>query len=182
MALRLDERAADFAAGFAGLALERRAEQRDLQGQVGAILARVRAEGDAALLDYTLRFDRQRLDAQRLRVDADEIARAVADCPADLRAALELAAGRIADFHRQQRPADQEFVDSEGVRLGLRWRPIAAVGIYVPGGTAAYPSSVLMNGLPARIAGVERLVMCVPAPDGELPAPVLVAAAIAGVD
>jgi histidinol dehydrogenase len=182
MAVRLDERVADFAAGFARLARERRAEQRDLQDQVGAILARVRAEGDPALLDYTLRFDRQHLEAPQLRVEADEIARAVADCPADLRAALELAAGRIADFHRRQLPLDQEFTDGEGVRLGLRWRPIEAVGIYVPGGTAAYPSSVLMNAVPARIAGVERLVMCVPAPDGALPALVLVAAAIAGVD
>jgi histidinol dehydrogenase len=182
MALRLDERAPGFAAEFARLALQRREEQSDVREQVGAILARVAAEGDAAVLDYTLRFDRHRASAEQLRVADEEIARAVADCPADLRAALELAAARIAAFHRRQLPADQEFSDDLGVRLGLRWRAIEAVGIYVPGGTAAYPSSVLMNAVPARIAGVERLVMAVPAPDGALPSLVLVAAALAGVD
>ena len=182
MALRLDERAPGFAAEFARLALERREEQSDVREQVAAILARVSAEGDAAVLDYTLRFDRHRPSAEQLRVANGEIARAVADCPADLRAALELAAARIAAFHRRQLPADQEFSDDLGVRLGLRWRAIEAVGIYVPGGTAAYPSSVLMNAVPARIAGVERLVMAVPAPDGALPSLVLVAAALAGVD
>jgi histidinol dehydrogenase len=115
-------------------------------------------------------------------VSADEIARAVAECPAELRQALELAAARIAAFHRQQLPAPLAIKDDLGVELGLRWRPIAAVGIYVPGGTAAYPSSVLMSALPARIAGVERLVMTVPAPDGELDPLVLLAADLAGVD
>jgi histidinol dehydrogenase len=182
MALRLDERASGFAAEFARLARERREEQIDVREQVGAILARVAAEGDAAVLEYTLRFDRHRPSAQQLRVAEDEIARAVADCPAEVRAALELAAARIAAYHRLQLPADQEFTDDLGVRLGLRWRAIEAVGIYVPGGTAAYPSSVLMNAVPARIAGVERLAMCVPAPDGALPSLVLVAAALAGVD
>jgi histidinol dehydrogenase len=182
MALRLDERAAGFAAEFARLAHERREEQSDVREQVGAILARVAAEGDAAVLEYTRRFDRHRPSPPQLRVAADEIARAVADCPAEVRAALELAAARIAAYHRRQLPADQEFTDELGVRLGLRWRAIEAVGIYVPGGTAFYPSSVLMNAVPARIAGVERLAMCVPAPDGALPPLVLVAAALAGVD
>jgi histidinol dehydrogenase len=182
MALRLDERASGFAAEFARLARERREEQSDVREQVEAILAHVAAEGDAAVLEYTLRFDRHRPSAQQLRVAEDEIARAVADCPAEVRAALELAAARIAAYHRLQLPADQEFTDDLGVRLGLRWRAIEAVGIYVPGGTAAYPSSVLMNAVPARIAGVERLAMCVPAPDGALPSLVLVAAALAGVD
>jgi histidinol dehydrogenase len=182
MALRLDERAVGFAAEFARLAHERREEQSDVREQVGAILARVAAEGDAAVLEYTRRFDRHRPSAPQLRVAADEIARAVADCPAEVRAALELAAARIAAYHRRQLPEDLEFTDELGVRLGLRWRAIEAVGIYVPGGTAAYPSSVLMNAVPARIAGVERLAMCVPAPDGALPPLVLVAAALAGVD
>ena len=182
MALRLDERTPDFAAAFSRLALQRRAEQGDVRDQVGAILARIRAEGDTALLDYTARFDRHRPSLRQLRVDAAEIARAVDACPAELRTALELAAARIAAYHRRQLPADQEFTDDLGVRLGLRWRALEAVGIYVPGGTAAYPSSVLMNAVPARIAGVERLVMAVPAPDGALPSLVLVAAAIAGVD
>jgi histidinol dehydrogenase len=182
MALRLDERAVGFAAEFARLAHERREEQSDVREQVGAILARVAAEGDAAVLEYTRRFDRHRPSAPQLRVAAAEIARAVADCPAEVRAALELAAARIAAYHRRQLPEDLEFTDELGVRLGLRWRAIEAVGIYVPGGTAAYPSSVLMNAVPARIAGVERLAMCVPAPDGALPPLVLVAAALAGVD
>jgi histidinol dehydrogenase len=182
MALRLDERAADFAAAFTRLAWQRRAEPSDVRDQVGAILARIRAEGDTALLDYTARFDRHRPSARQLRVDAAEIAQAVDACPAELRAALELAAGRIAAYHRRQLPADQESTDDLGVRLGLRWRALDAVGIYVPGGTAAYPSSVLMNAVPAKIAGVGRLVMAVPAPDGALPSLVLVAAALAGVD
>ena len=153
-----------------------------MRAEVEAILARVAAEGDAALLDYTARFDRQRLGAEQLRVGADEIAQAVRGCPAELRAALELAAERIDAFHRRQLPQALDYRDELGVGLGLRWRPIEAVGIYVPGGTAAYPSSVLMNALPARIAGVERLVMAVPAPGGALNPLVLLAAHLTGVD
>ena len=153
-----------------------------MRAEVEAILARVAAEGDAALLDYTARFDRQRLGAEQLRVGADEIAQAVRGCPAELRAALELAAARIGAFHRRQLPQALDYRDELGVGLGLRWRPIEAVGIYVPGGTAAYPSSVLMNALPARIAGVERLVMAVPAPGGALNPLVLLAAHLTGVD
>jgi histidinol dehydrogenase len=179
---RLDHGAPDFEAGFARLVARRRTQEGGVRAQVEAILARVEAEGDAALLEYTARFDRHQLGPQQLRVGAEEIARAVADCPAELRAALELAAERIAAFHRRQLPADLDYRDELGVDLGLRWRPLAAVGIYVPGGTAAYPSSVLMNALPARIAGVGRLVMTVPAPAGELNPLVLVAAHLAGVD
>jgi histidinol dehydrogenase len=179
---RLDHRAADFEASFARLVGKRRTQEEGLRGEVAAILARVEAEGDAALLEYTARFDRQQLAPQQLRVGADEIAGAVAGRPAELRAALDLAAARIAAFHRRQLPEDLDYQDELGVALGLRWRPIDAVGIYVPGGTAAYPSSVLMNALPARIAGVERLVMTVPAPGGELNPLVLVAAHLAGVD
>ncbi len=182
MALRLDERAQGFEAALARLTRQRGREQTDIRDQVAAILARVAAEGDPALLDYTLRFDRHRPSAGKLRIGDGEIARAVEDCPDDLRQALELAAARIGAFHRRQLPADQDDVDALGVRLGLRWRPIEAVGIYVPGGTAAYPSSVLMNAIPARIAGVERVVMAVPTPDGVLNPLVLAAASVAGVD
>ncbi len=182
MALRLDERASGFEAALARLTLRRGQEQADVRLQVAAILGRVAAEGDQALLDYTLRFDRHRLRAGELRIDDAETLRALEHCPDELRQALDLAAARIGAFHRRQLPADQEEVDALGVRLGLRWRPIEAVGIYVPGGTAAYPSSVLMNAIPARIAGVERVVMAVPAPDGVLNPLVLVAARIAGVD
>jgi histidinol dehydrogenase len=164
------------------LTVRRGQEQADVREQVRAILARVAAEGDPALLHYTLRFDRHLRSAQELRIDPAEIAHALEDCPGELRQALELAADRIAAFHRRQLPADQDYTDPDGVRLGLRWRPIEAVGIYVPGGSAAYPSSVLMNAIPARIAGVERVVMAVPAPDGVLNPLVLVAASIAGVD
>jgi histidinol dehydrogenase len=179
---RLDQRADGFAAAFDRLVGQRRGEQTDVRGEVEAIIARVAAEGDAALLDYTRRFDRHDPGAGGLRITTEEIARAVAGCPRELRAALELAQARIETFHRRQLPEDREFTDAEGVRQGLRWRPIEAVGIYVPGGTAAYPSSVLMNAVPARIAGVGRVVMCVPTPDGVLHPLVLVAAALAGVD
>ena len=182
MALRLDEGAAGFEAEFSRVVDRRRDQESNLRDRVEAIVARVAAEGDAALLAFSWRFDRLRLDPAQLRIGADEIERAVRDSPGELRAALELAAQRIRAFHERQRPADDDFEDALGVRLGLRWRPIEAVGIYVPGGTAAYPSSVLMNALPARIAGVRRLVMAVPAPHGELSPLVLVAARIAGVD
>jgi histidinol dehydrogenase len=180
--VRLDDRAPDFAANFARLIGKQRTQAVDVRAQVEAILARVAAEGDAALLEYTAKFDRQRLRPEQLRVGADAIAEALAGCPAELLGALELAAERIGAFHRRQLPAALDYRDELGVGLGLRWRPIAAIGIYVPGGTAAYPSSVLMNALPARIAGVERLVMTVPAPGGELNPLVLVAAHIASVD
>jgi histidinol dehydrogenase len=182
VALRLDARSPGFEAALARLTGRRGEQQMDVRAQVAAILARVAAEGDGALLEYTQRFDRHRPRAGDLRIDAAEMAEAVENCPDELRRALELAAARIGAFHRRQLPADQDYVDADGVRLGLRWRPIEAVGIYVPGGTAAYPSSVLMNAIPARIAGVERIVMAVPAPDGVLNPLVLMAASIAGVD
>ena len=182
MALRLDEGAAGFEAECCRLVDRRRDQESDVRGRVEAIVARVAAEGDAALIDFSWRFDRLRLDPAQLRIGDHEIERAVRDCPGELRAALELAARRIRAFHERQMPADEDVEDALGVRLGLRWRPIEAVGIYVPGGTAAYPSSVLMNALPARIAGVRRLVMAVPAPDGELNPLVLVAARITRVD
>ncbi len=182
MALRLDERAPDFEAALARLTHRRGQEPTAVRGEVADILARVAAEGDAALLDYTAGLDRHRPSAGELRIGAALIERALEECPDPLRHALELAATRIGAFHQRQLPADQDDVDALGVRLGLRWRPIEAVGIYVPGGTAAYPSSVLMTAIPARIAGVERVVMAVPAPDGVLNPLVLAAARIAGVD
>ena len=182
MALRLDERTNGFEAALARLTRQRGEEQTDVRAQVAEILARVAAEGDQALLDYTARFDRHRPSAAEVRVGAAELARAFEDCPDPLRQALELAAARIGAFHARQLPVDQDDVDPDGVRLGLRWRPVEAAGIYVPGGTAAYPSSVLMNAIPARIAGVGRVVMVVPAPEGVLNPLVLAAARIAGVD
>ncbi len=182
MALRLDERTNGFEAALARLTRQRGEEQTDVRAQVAEILARVAAEGDQALLDYTARFDRHRPSAAEVRVGAAELDRAFEDCPDPLRQALELAAARIGAFHARQLPVDQDDVDPDGVRLGLRWRPVEAAGIYVPGGTAAYPSSVLMNAIPARIAGVGRVVMVVPAPEGVLNPLVLAAARIAGVD
>jgi histidinol dehydrogenase len=148
---------------------------------VAAIIADIRARGDAALLDYTARFDRLTLTADRLRVTAEEIDAAVATIPAELAAALDLAATRIEAFHRAQLPADLRFTDAAGLTLGMRWGALDAVGLYVPGGKAAYPSSVLMNAVPARVAGVERIAMCVPTPDGALNPLVLAAARRAGV-
>jgi histidinol dehydrogenase len=181
MVLRLDAGAPAFETGFAQLVAGKRDQQQYVRQQVEAIIARVAREGDAALRDYTARFDRLS-PAVPLRIGDDEIERAAAGCPRELLDALELAAARITAFHRTQLPSDQQAEDAQGVRLGLRWRPIDAAGLYVPGGTAAYPSSVLMNALPARIAGVGRLVMTVPTPDGALNPLVLAAARIAGVD
>ena len=149
---------------------------------VARIIDDVARRGDTALVEYTNRFDRVSLTAATLRLGPDEIASGADAAPPDTVAALELAAERIEAFHRRQFPSDIDYVDSVGVRLGQRWRPIAAVGLYVPGGTAAYPSSVLMNAIPARVAGVERLAMVVPAPDGVLNPLVLAAARLAGID
>jgi histidinol dehydrogenase len=182
VALRLDARAQDFAARFARLLEKERTPAADVRREVERILARVAAEGDRALLDYTERFDRQQLRPEQLRIGAGEIAAALERCPAELSDALELAAERIGAFHRKQLPQALDYRDELGVRLALCWRPIAAVGIYVPGGTAAYPSSVLMNALPARIAGAPRIAMAVPTPGGALNPLVLVAAHLAGVD
>jgi histidinol dehydrogenase len=182
VAVRLDGGGADFPARFARLVERQRTPAADVRQEVEKILARVAAEGDTALLDYTARFDRQQLRPEQLRIGAGEIAAAVEGCPPELRAALALAAARIGAFHRKQLPPALDYRDDLGVRLALCWRPIAAVGIYVPGGTAAYPSSVLMNALPARIAGVPRIAMAVPTPGGALNPLVLLAAYLAGVD
>jgi histidinol dehydrogenase len=177
---RLNTATADFEAGFSAL-LARAVTEPQVTEAVREIIARVRRDGDAAVVDLTNRFDRVQLGVADLTVTADEIAAAAASIAGDLRAALQLAAARIEAFHRAQRPADQQFTDAAGATLGLRWGPLDAVGLYVPGGKASYPSSVLMNAIPARVAGVSRIAMCVPAPDGVLNPLVLAAAQLAGV-
>ena len=147
-----------------------------------AILADVLARGDEALVEYTRKFDRFAVDVQNLRVGRAEIEAARAACPAAAVAALEVARERILAFHQRQKPQDMRFTDELGVELGWRWTAIEAVGLYVPGGTASYPSSVLMNAIPAKVAGCPRVVMVVPTPDGVINPLVLVAADIAGVD
>ncbi|MEO0036670.1 MAG: bifunctional histidinal dehydrogenase and histidinol dehydrogenase [Pseudomonadota bacterium] len=171
-----------FEADFTALLAMKRETDAEVDAQVAAIIAEVRDRGDAALFDYTARFDRLDLAAAGLAVTPAEIEAAAAVCDPALLAALDLAAARIRAFHQRQVPGDDHFVDEAGVRLGLRWTPVQAAGLYVPGGTAAYPSSVLMNAIPAKAAGVGRLVMVVPAPDGRLNPLVLAAARVAGVD
>lgn len=178
MVLKLDQQDSDFAARFARFLDASREAPSDVANAVAGILADVRRRGDVALGELTRRFDRHELP---LAVSAEEVEAAVASVAPDLLAALDLAARRIEDYHARQKPEDVRFTDAEGVELGYRWRPVAAAGLYVPGGTAAYPSSVLMNAVPARVAGVGRLVMTVPAPGGQLNPLVLAAAKRAGV-
>jgi histidinol dehydrogenase len=170
-----------FEAAFTTLLGQARETTQKVDQAVAAIIADVRAEGDAALLRYTERFDRLALTADRLRIGADEIEAAAAGIEPSLMAALDLAASRIEAFHRMQVPNDLRTTDAAGVTLGMRWTPLDAVGLYVPGGKAAYPSSVLMNAIPARVAGVGRIAMCVPSPAGVLNPLVLAAARRAGV-
>jgi len=182
MPLRLDTRDADFADRFSAFLATKREASQDVEQAVRSIIAEVVAHGDRALIELSQKFDRIDLRAVGLRVSAQEIAAAAAACDRAALDALELARERIEAYHRRQVPRDERFTDALGVELGYRWTAIAAVGLYVPGGTAAYPSSVLMNAVPAKVAGVERLVMVVPAPDGRLNPLVLAAAALAGVD
>jgi histidinol dehydrogenase len=172
---------AGFEADFSELLNQARETSDSVDQAVSAIIADVRQRGDAAVIDYTQRFDRLALTAATLRVSAAEIDAAVVAIPAELMAALDLAAERIELFHRAQLPADLQMTDAAGLTLGMRWGALDAVGLYVPGGKAAYPSSVLMNALPARVAGVGRIAMCVPSPDGVLNPLVLAAARRAGV-
>jgi histidinol dehydrogenase len=177
----LDDAAPDFAARFDTLVESARDTTGSVAKPVRAIIADVRTRGDAALCDYTRQFDHIDLAPEHLRVSAAEIAAAGATlCPA-LRVAIDLAAERIEAFHRRQLPAPLVIDDPPGLRMGLRWTPLDAVGLYVPGGKAAYPSSVLMNALPAVAAGVARIALCVPAPGGVVPPVVLAAASRAGV-
>ena len=177
---RLSTADAGFAEAFRSLLLDRDTAVQ-VDDVVAEIIAAVRARGDAALCEYTAAFDRQTLTPETLRVTADEIAQASAGIAPDLAAALDLAAQRIEAFHRAQMPSDLRMQDTAGLVLGMRWSALDAVGLYVPGGKAAYPSSVLMNALPARVAGVGRIAMCVPCPGGVLNPLVLAAAKRAGV-
>ncbi|MFS0738340.1 histidinol dehydrogenase [Sphingomonas sp. 1P06PA] len=182
MTIRLATVDPGFASGFAALVDGRREADEDVREAVAAIIARVRREGDAALADLTRRFDGHDLDATGWEVPRAERRAALDGLPRDLRAALDLAADRIRLYHAAQRPADRDETDRAGVRLGARWSAVEAAGLYVPGGRAAYPSSVLMNALPAKVAGVDRLVMVTPTPGGEANPLVLAAAELAGVD
>ena len=182
MARFLDQADPRFEEEFAVLLAAKREVSEDVDAAVRDIIARVRTEGDAALIDYTHRFDRHELNAATLRIPQDEIERAAASIDPATREALDLAHRRILAHHERQRPRDERYVDPLGVELGWRWSPIDAVGLYVPGGTASYPSSVIMNAVPARVAGVKRIAMAVPTPGGEINPLVLAAARIAGVD
>jgi histidinol dehydrogenase len=181
MPARFDASAPDFEARFAALLDQKRETASDVDDVVRAIVDDVSRNGDAALLAYTKRFDRNDIAADRIRVAGDEIEHAFNQANPDVLDALKLAHDRIEAFHIRQRPADETFVDELGVELGSRWTAIDAVGLYVPGGTASYPSSVLMNAAPARVAGVERIVMTVPAPEGQINPLVLAASHLAGV-
>jgi histidinol dehydrogenase len=181
MARRLNSADPKFEDGFKALLVDKREQAADVNDAVATIIARVREEGDAALAELTLRYDRLDLSKVGLRVTAAEIAAARDQVNKTTRDALELAHDRILDHHRRQVPQDDVYKDRQGVELGTRWTPVASVGLYVPGGTASYPSSVLMNGVPAKVAGVRRIVMTVPAPGGALNPLVLVAAELAGV-
>ncbi|MGP9821135.1 histidinol dehydrogenase [Salinarimonas sp. NSM] len=182
MPIRLDARESGFAQAFEALLGMKREASEEVDGVVRAIIADVIARGDAALVDYTARFDRLSLSADGLRIGRDELEAAEGACDRAALDALHLARERIASYHAAQKPQDMRETDALGVTRGWRWTAVEAAGLYVPGGTASYPSSVLMNAVPARVAGVERIVMCVPTPDGAVDPLVLAAARIAGVD
>jgi histidinol dehydrogenase len=182
MPIRLDSRAPDFADKFRAFLATKREASADVEQAVRAIIADVAARGDRALIELTGKFDRVDLDRVGLKVTRAEIDAAFAACERRALDALTLARDRIEVFHRRQLPKDDRFTDALGVELGHRWTAIEAVGLYVPGGTAAYPSSVLMNAMPAKVAGVPRVVMVVPSPEGKLAPLVLAAAKLAGID
>ena len=181
MPLELKASDPDFEAAFQRLLDGQRENDADVSDVAAAIIAEIRARGDAGLLELTGKFDRVSLTAETLQIDPVEISEARSRCDPGTLDALALAARRIEAFHLAQMPTDLAYDDADGVGLGMRWRPLDAVGLYVPGGTAAYPSSVLMNAIPARVAGVARRVITVPAPDGVLNPLVLAAAELAGV-
>ncbi|MFP5076473.1 histidinol dehydrogenase [Rhizobium sp. YIM 134829] len=182
MAIRLDHRSPDFEQQFSAFLTTKREVSEDVGQTVRHIIADVRARGDAALSDYTLRFDKLDFATTPMAVSPDEVDAAIEAVPSEVLGALKVAAVRIEAHHTRQKPQDDLYTDSMGVGLGSRWTPIDAVGLYVPGGTASYPSSVLMNALPAKVAGVPRVVMVVPAMGGTLNPAVLAAARMAGVD
>jgi histidinol dehydrogenase len=172
----------DFETAFTALLGQKREDAPDVDAAVAAIIEDVRTRGDQAVIDLTARFDRLTLTPATLAFSAAEIDAAVAQVLPEDRAALELAAERIRAYHERQMPEDAQWTDASGASLGWRWTPVAAAGLYVPGGLASYPSSVLMNAIPARVAGVERLVVVCPTPDGVVNPLVLLAARLAGVD
>ncbi|MFO1173679.1 MAG: histidinol dehydrogenase [Paracoccaceae bacterium] len=178
----LDTADPGFEAAFAAFLTTKREDAPDVDQAVAAIIADVRARGDAALVEMTARFDRLELTADRLAFSAAEIEAECRKVSPEDRAALELAAVRIRAYHERQMPADQNWTDEAGAMLGWRWGPVAAAGLYVPGGLASYPSSVLMNAIPAKVAGVGRLAICCPTPGGQVNPLVLMAARLAGVD
>ncbi|HUI20046.1 MAG TPA: histidinol dehydrogenase [Methylocella sp.] len=182
MPLRLDTRSPDFDASFHALLTMKREVAEDVDEAARTIIAQVIAQGDAALIAYSRKFDSVDLEALGLRVEPHEVDAAIRSCSGEALTALQLAHNRIVAFHERQLPRDLLFTDELGVELGWRWRPVEAVGLYVPGGTASYPSSVLMNAAPAKVAGVRRLVMTVPAPQGRINPLVLAAARLTGVD
>ena len=173
---------ADFEAQFQALLSAKREDSPDVDATVAKIIADVRARGDAAVIELTSKFDRLDLASDTLAFSREEIMAHCATVSSEERAALELAAERIRAYHARQMPEDASWIDSSGATLGWRWTPVSAAGLYVPGGLASYPSSVLMNAIPAKVAGVKRLSICVPTPDGITNPLVLLAAQIAGVD
>ncbi|MCT4579192.1 histidinol dehydrogenase [Donghicola sp.] len=182
MPVLLSTRDADFEAQFTALLGAKREDSPDVDHIVAEIIADIRARGDEALLEYTRRFDRLELTADTLAFSEAEIDALIAEVPAEEREALELAAARIRAYHERQIPEDQRWTDESGAELGWRWTPVSAAGLYVPGGLASYPSSVLMNAIPAKVAGVQRLAITVPTPDGVANPLVLLAAHLSGVD
>ena len=182
MPKRLQTRAPGFEAAFAAFLGEKREVSAEVDAAVAKILAEVRARGDAALAELSRTFDHIDLDAVGMRVSREDVRDALAACADDTLAALQLAAERIAEHHQRQLPVNERYTDELGVELGWRWTAVESAGLYVPGGLASYPSSVLMNAIPAKVAGVPRLVMVVPAPRGELNPLVLAAAELAGVE
>ncbi|AZO56444.1 MULTISPECIES: histidinol dehydrogenase [unclassified Mesorhizobium] len=181
MAITLRQSDADFEQRFAAFLMTKREVSADVDAVVRDIIARVRAEGDTALIDYTQKFGGGDLAELGIAVSAEDIADAYAEADPATVEALKFARDRIRSHHQRQKPQDERYTDAAGVELGSRWTAIEAVGLYVPGGTASYPSSVLMNAVPAKVAGVERIVMVVPAPHGVVNPLVLVAADISGV-
>ncbi len=178
----LDAAAPDFEERFAALLTAKREEAPDVETAVSDIIAQVRARGDAALIELTERFDRVSLTPETLRISRDEVDSLIAEVPLHEREALQIAADRIRAYHEKQLPPDESWTDAAGATLGWRWSPVAAAGLYVPGGLASYPSSVLMNAVPAKVAGVPRLAITVPTPEGRANPLVLLAARLAGVD
>lgn len=181
MPLRLDSAQPDFEQRFIDLLGAKRESSKDVNDAVAAIIADVRTRGDEALVELTNKFDRTAFTVSDLAFTAEDIAAAAAQVPENVRAALQTAHDRIWAHHEKQKPQDHIYTDALGVTLGSIWTPVDAVGIYVPGGLASYPSSVLMNAVPARVAGVKRIAMVVPTPDGEINPTVLAAAQIAGI-